>query len=101
MKRRIWRFVHNVVAHPLMEILPDRLGTWLHDETGKRGGRLLADVTSPHDELSFVFGDASPPEFTVGAGEHRVECLGVGKLWLSANLARLKARLHMTGLAYR
>jgi hypothetical protein len=23
------------------------------------------------------------------------------KLWLSANLARLKARLHMTGLAYR
>ena len=41
MSQRIWRFVHNVVAHPLMEILPDRLGTWLHDETGSRAfGRL-------------------------------------------------------------
>jgi len=36
MKRRIWQFIHNVVAHPLMEVLPDRLGTWVHDETAKR-----------------------------------------------------------------
>jgi hypothetical protein len=35
MTRRIWRIVHNCLAHPLMEILPS-LGTWLHDETGSR-----------------------------------------------------------------
>lgn len=34
--RRLWRILHNAVAHPLMEILPERWGTWLHDETGKR-----------------------------------------------------------------
>ena len=36
MKRRFWQFIHNAVAHPLMEVLPDRLGTWVHDETAKR-----------------------------------------------------------------
>lgn len=34
--RRLWRFVHNVVAHPLMEVLPERWGEWLHDETARR-----------------------------------------------------------------
>ena len=33
---RVWRFIHNVVAHPLMEVLPEKLGTWLHDETARR-----------------------------------------------------------------
>lgn len=33
--RRLWRFIHNVIAHPLMELLPTRLGDWLHDETAK------------------------------------------------------------------
>lgn len=31
-----WRFVHNVIAHPLMEILPESAGDWLHDETARR-----------------------------------------------------------------
>jgi hypothetical protein len=31
--KRIWRFIHNVIVHPMMEILPDDLGDWLHDET--------------------------------------------------------------------
>ena len=35
MTRRIWRFVHNAIAHPLMEVLPERLGTWIHDETAR------------------------------------------------------------------
>ena len=34
--RRLWRFVHNAIAHPLLEILPERAGTWLHDETARR-----------------------------------------------------------------
>jgi len=33
---RFWRFIHNVVAHPLMEVLPESIGNWLHDETGRR-----------------------------------------------------------------
>lgn len=33
MKKRFWRIVHNVVSHPLLEILPERLGTWFHDVT--------------------------------------------------------------------
>ena len=36
MNRRVWRFLHNVVAHPLMEFLPERWGDWLHDETARR-----------------------------------------------------------------
>lgn len=36
MKRRLWRFVHNVVAHPLMEVLPDRWGDALHDWTATK-----------------------------------------------------------------
>ncbi len=36
MPRRFWRFVHNALIHPLMEFLPERLGTWLHDDTAKR-----------------------------------------------------------------
>jgi len=35
MKRRFWRFVHNVVAHPLMEIIPEKMGDDLHDWTAK------------------------------------------------------------------
>ena len=35
MSRRVWRFIHNVVAHPLMEILPESVGNWLHDETAR------------------------------------------------------------------
>ena len=33
--RRFWRFVHNVIAHPLMEVLPARAGDWLHDTTAR------------------------------------------------------------------
>lgn len=29
-----WRRVHNLVAHPLMEVLPPAWGDWLHDVTG-------------------------------------------------------------------
>lgn len=32
---RLWQFVHNAIVHPMMEILPERLGTWLHDETAR------------------------------------------------------------------
>lgn len=31
-----WRIAHNAVAHPLMLVLPERLGTRLHDETARR-----------------------------------------------------------------
>lgn len=31
-----WHIVHNAVAHPLLLVLPERLGTWLHDETARR-----------------------------------------------------------------
>ena len=34
--RRLWRFIHNVVAHPLMEILPMKWGDWLHDTTAEK-----------------------------------------------------------------
>ena len=34
--RRFWRFVHNAIAHPLMEVLPERWGTWLHDTTAEK-----------------------------------------------------------------
>lgn len=30
-----WRRVHNLVAHPLMEVLPDDWGDWLHEVTAK------------------------------------------------------------------
>lgn len=33
MKARFWRFVHNVFAHPLMEVLPAHWGAILHDAT--------------------------------------------------------------------
>lgn len=33
---RLWQFVHNAIVHPMMEILPERIGTWLHDETARR-----------------------------------------------------------------
>lgn len=36
LQHRFWRFVHNVVAHPLMEVLPKSIGDRLHDETAKR-----------------------------------------------------------------
>ena len=32
---RFWRFIHNVVAHPLMEVLPVRLGNRLHEQTAR------------------------------------------------------------------
>jgi hypothetical protein len=35
-RRRLWRFVHNVFAHPLMEVLPEKLGDRLHDATAAR-----------------------------------------------------------------
>jgi hypothetical protein len=33
--RRFWRLVHNCIAHPLLELLPERWGTWLHDRTAR------------------------------------------------------------------
>lgn len=36
MKARVWRFIHNVVVHPLMEVLPQRWGDYLHDVTGQK-----------------------------------------------------------------
>lgn len=33
---RVWRFIHNAIAHPLMVVLPERWGTWIHDETARR-----------------------------------------------------------------
>jgi hypothetical protein len=36
MTTRFWSFIHNVFAHPLLEILPERWGTRLHDETARR-----------------------------------------------------------------
>jgi len=36
MRQRAWRFIHNVVAHPLMEVLPERFGDWFHDWTAAR-----------------------------------------------------------------
>ena len=33
--RAFWRIVHNVIAHPLLVMLPDRWGTWLHDTTAR------------------------------------------------------------------
>lgn len=32
----IWRIVHNVVAHPLLELLPARWGDLLHDWTAHK-----------------------------------------------------------------
>jgi len=34
--RRFWRIVHNVLIHPLMEVLPDRLRDYLHDTTAAK-----------------------------------------------------------------
>ncbi|WP_158627678.1 hypothetical protein [Corallococcus sp. AB038B] len=36
LRARLWRFVHNVVAHPLMEVLPEAWGDALHDWTARR-----------------------------------------------------------------
>lgn len=33
----IWRLIHHIVAHPLMLVLPERIGTAFHDWTGKKG----------------------------------------------------------------
>lgn len=33
MKARLWRFLHNVVVHPLMEVLPATWGDYLHEKT--------------------------------------------------------------------
>lgn len=32
---RLWKFVHNAIVHPLMEVLPEDLGDWLHNQTGE------------------------------------------------------------------
>jgi hypothetical protein len=32
--RRFWQFVHNVIAHPLLEFLPRGAGSAFHDWTG-------------------------------------------------------------------
>jgi len=34
-KTRLWRFVHNCIAHPAMEFLPERAGTAFHDWTAE------------------------------------------------------------------
>lgn len=34
---RAWRFLHNVVAHPLCELMPP-LGEFLHEYTARRMG---------------------------------------------------------------
>lgn len=34
--RRRWKLIHNLIAHPLMEILPEWLGTWIHDKTAEK-----------------------------------------------------------------
>lgn len=34
--QRFWQFVHNVVAHPLMEVLPTRVGDRFHDWTAQK-----------------------------------------------------------------
>lgn len=34
--KRLWKFAHNAIVHPLMEVLPERLGGWLHDRTAAR-----------------------------------------------------------------
>lgn len=33
---RVWRFIHNVVAHPLLEVLPAHWGAILHDATAMK-----------------------------------------------------------------
>ena len=33
---KIWAIAHNALVHPMMAILPERWGTWLHDETARR-----------------------------------------------------------------
>mgnify|MGYP001600114172 CR=1 FL=1 len=35
-RARFWRLVHNLIAHPLMEILPEQWGDRLHDWTAAR-----------------------------------------------------------------
>jgi hypothetical protein len=35
-KRRVWRFIHNMLAHPLMELLPEKAGDWFHDWTANK-----------------------------------------------------------------
>ena len=34
--RRVWGIVHNVVAHPLLEVLPEKAGSAFHDWTARR-----------------------------------------------------------------
>lgn len=36
MKQRLWSIVHNMIAHPLLEILPTKLGDRFHDWTAKK-----------------------------------------------------------------
>lgn len=36
MDKKIWTIIHNAIAHPLLCVLPERVGTWLHDETARR-----------------------------------------------------------------
>lgn len=47
-----WRFVHNVVAHPLMEVLPKNLGQWLHDETMPRA---FTPVHAPEGVVALLY----------------------------------------------
>ena len=34
--RRLWRVVHNCVAHPCLEVLPPATASWFHDWTAER-----------------------------------------------------------------
>lgn len=36
LRYRFWRFVHNVIAHPLMEITPSAVGGTFHDYTARK-----------------------------------------------------------------
>ncbi|MBZ4373267.1 hypothetical protein [Corallococcus sp. AS-1-6] len=47
LRARLWRFVHNVIAHPLMEALPEAWGDALHDWTARRAFIELGSGSSP------------------------------------------------------
>lgn len=36
MASRFWWFVHNAIAHPMGEVLPQRWGAWFHDATARK-----------------------------------------------------------------
>jgi hypothetical protein len=36
MRKRVWRVIHNVIAHPLMEVLPASWGDRFHDWTASK-----------------------------------------------------------------